>query len=70
MEDFKTTMEVCPHCGSDEGYYTKMQVSGSVRYFIGFDGSERENGNMYGSINHQGGKVAYCANCNKRLFKL
>lgn len=60
----------CPHCGSDEGYYTKMQVTGSVRYHIGFDGSERENGDMYEYLRHKGGNVAYCSNCNKKLFKL
>ncbi|MGK5512332.1 hypothetical protein [Brevibacillus formosus] len=60
----------CPYCGSEEGYYTKMQVSGSVRYHIGFDGSERENGDMYTYLNHKGGKNAYCSDCHKKLFKL
>ncbi|GED72610.1 hypothetical protein BRE01_63120 [Brevibacillus reuszeri] len=66
----KTQLAECPHCGSDEGYYTKTQVSGSVRYHGGFDRSERENGDMYEHLSHKSGKVAYCSACDKRLFKL
>ncbi|TPG86860.1 hypothetical protein EEL32_12165 [Brevibacillus laterosporus] len=70
MGDLKEPMKECPQCGSDEGYYMRMYASGSVKYYIGFDGSERNNGDMYEHLNHKGGKVAYCSNCDKKLFKL
>lgn len=60
----------CPHCGSTVGYYTKAQVSGTVIYRHNFDGSSGENGEMYDGLRHKGGKVAYCQDCDKRLFKI
>ncbi len=60
----------CPHCKSDEGYFIKMQVTGSVKCHVGFDGTERDNSDMYGQLIHKGGNVAYCSNCQKKLFKI
>ncbi|PJN53641.1 hypothetical protein PAEVO_03610 [Paenibacillus sp. GM2FR] len=60
----------CPHCGNDESYYVKQQVSGNIHYRINFDGSEGENSEMYDSLQHKSGKYAYCDSCHKRLFRI
>jgi RNase P subunit RPR2 len=59
----------CPHCGSEEGYYTKTQVSGTARYYCHYDGSEAHNEEMYDSLVYKESKYAYCSECHKRLFK-
>ena len=64
------SIESCTHCGSDEGYYTKDYVKGHTVTRFTFDGSEAENTDMYEGLSHRMGKVAYCLNCHKRLFKM
>lgn len=66
----KLPIDRCPYCGSKDGYYTKEQVKGSVRYNYNFDGSEAENGEMYDYLSYSGGKYAYCLHCDKRLFRI
>jgi len=66
----KDIPDKCPHCGSDDGYYNKQQLSGTAIYRFKFDGSEAENGDMYDLLRCKGGKIAYCLNCDKRLFKM
>jgi len=63
-------IQKCPYCGSNEGYYSRMQVSGSILTRFHFDGSEAENGEMYETVRHTGGKIAYCLVCNKRIFRM
>ncbi len=60
----------CPYCGSYAGYYTKDYVRGMTRYFYRFDGSEADNSSLYDMLYHTKGAYAYCANCDKRLFKM
>lgn len=60
----------CPHCGSDEGYYTKDYLHGTCRYNHNYDGTEAYNGEMYDSARIEAGKFAYCVNCEKRLFRM
>jgi hypothetical protein len=59
----------CPYCGSDVGYYTKDYARGMIRYFYRFDGSEADNSGMYNLLSYRNGAYAYCAVCNKRLFR-
>jgi hypothetical protein len=66
----RDTLEACPKCGSDEGYYTKETASGTIRYRYNYDGSEAENGDMYDGLSYKGGKWAYCLSCDKRLFEM
>lgn len=66
----KAPIDRCPHCGSSDGYYTKEQVYGPCVRFYNFDGSECDNGGMHDSICYKGGKVAYCKQCDKQLFKM
>jgi hypothetical protein len=63
-------MESCPHCNYMGGYYVKEKVSGSIYYYYNFDGSQADNSSMYDHLIHKGGKVAYCKNCDKRLFRM
>lgn len=70
MRESKSPVDRCPYCGSDYGYYTKQQAHGPVRYNYEFDGSESDNGEMYNCLSYTGGKYAYCAHCDKRLFKM
>lgn len=60
----------CPHCGSDEGYYTKDYVSGSCNTRYNFDGTVEDNGDMYESLTHKCGKVAYCSSCHKKIGRM
>jgi len=66
----KAPIDKCPYCGSDWGYYTKDYICGSTWYRCNYDGSEADNGDMYDILTHRAGKVAYCQNCNHRLFKI
>jgi hypothetical protein len=69
--DGDMTMKECPHCGSDEGYYEKITVSGKSIYRYNFDGSEAENGDMYDGLSYKRrSNFAYCLECEKRIFKL
>ncbi|MBC1228637.1 hypothetical protein [Listeria booriae] len=70
MNEQKAPIDKCPHCGSDEGYHTKSQVSGVVYYRHNYDGSEQENEDAYAYLRHDIGKYVYCINCEKRLFKV
>lgn len=67
--DTVAPIDHCPYCGSDEGYYTKDYLCGSTRYNHNYDGTEAENGDMYESVEVKAGKIAYCVNCDKRLFR-
>ena len=59
----------CPYCGCGE-FYTNEYVSGRTRYYRRFDGDETDNGSMYESTTTQPiGIYAYCAECEKKLFK-
>ena len=64
-----TDMKECPKCGC-EMLYIKFTFSGKGMYFHRFDGEETENGSMYEGAQHTEGKYAYCADCDKRLFKV
>lgn len=70
MNEVKAPMDQCPHCGSSEGYYTKVQISGSSIWKHNFDGSERDNGEFHDHLNYKDSKFAYCMNCKKRIFKM
>lgn len=70
MTTNKSKIQRCPYCGSTEGYYVKQQAHGPITYKFNFDGSEAENGDMYDDLRITGGKIAYCLNCDKRLFNM
>lgn len=70
METQKAPIESCPHCSSSEGYYVRVQIRGSAVFRTKFDGSAYENGDLHDHLSYKDGKVAYCIDCNKRLFKI
>lgn len=70
MEQIEEPLSSCKHCGSTEGYYVKVQISGSAIYRYSFDQSEQENGDLHDHLSYKYSKFAYCLDCNKRLFKL
>ncbi|GAF66421.1 hypothetical protein BTS2_3322 [Bacillus sp. TS-2] len=60
----------CPHCKEQEGFYLKEQVRGSSEPHFTKEGHyANKNGHIYESLNHSGGKRAYCMNCNGYIGK-
>lgn len=59
----------CPHCGSDEDYFTKDFAYGNIRSYSRFDGKEADNSEMHEFLKHRMGKIVYCGNCKKRIAK-
>jgi hypothetical protein len=54
---------VCPHCGSDEGYFKKALVSETCSYDF--------SGNGYDSVKTviRGGNKKYCLDCKRDITK-
>lgn len=64
------TVVICPHCESQEGFFTKEQVRGiSTPYFTKEGHYAIENGHVYDGLIHSGGKRAYCLDCKKYIGK-
>ena len=59
----------CPHCGSREGIYTKTTYRNVIHY-QGFYGEERDNNSMHDVASVEGGKIAYCQDCNKQICRM
>lgn len=61
---------VCRHCNASEGSYVKERVSGSATTYYTRTGDFRaDQSTMYDGLNHHGGTIAYCMNCNKSIEK-
>ena len=62
----------CPHCGSEEGYYTKIDYL-RVRADFDFDGNpiySSGSGIPNSAEERREGKLAYCADCDKVICRL
>lgn len=59
----------CPHCGCGT-FYTKDYICGPSCFYANLDGSDADNGSLHDSLKYKNGKVAYCADCDKKLFKM
>lgn len=58
-------IDKCPHCGSAEGFYTLSDYI-NVPLKIGFDGSERDNSEMYDCVTDiRYHRYAYCLECGE-----
>lgn len=61
---------ICPHCESQEGFYTREQVRGTATVRYTEQGHyASENGHIYDYLTHSGGKNAYCLDCKKYVGK-
>lgn len=59
----------CPHCGSDEGIYTKTTLV-NVPYKMGFDGCAQYNEEMYDNAEKiTSGRTVYCQSCQKPICR-
>lgn len=68
----KAKIQACPHCGSTEGYYTKIDYL-RVRADYTFDGEPVfSSGGGIGECAEvrREGKMAYCADCDKPICRL
>jgi hypothetical protein len=69
-ENKKVPINTCPYCGSSAGFFIRQQVTGSISINFNYDGSDADNTEMYDYLTHKGGKVAYCQDCEKKLFNM
>ena len=61
---------VCPHCHESAGFYATERVTGTAKVHYTENGDwALDQTDMYGSLEHSGGKRAYCNNCNQYLGK-
>ncbi|MBG9730826.1 hypothetical protein ABD87_15050 [Lysinibacillus sphaericus] len=60
----------CPHCNYKGGFYVKETVRGSTVVYYNENGDYAEDQTeMYSHLQHSGGKIAYCTQCDKRIGK-
>lgn len=59
---------VCKHCKSEVGFYVREKVSGYAHIYYSEKGDlERDQHSMYDSLDHTGGRYAYCRTCHKSI---
>ena len=59
-------LKCCPYCGGEE-FYEKRYARGPVWFFMGFDGREADNTEMYSQLSYEGSGRVYCAECDRYL---
>jgi hypothetical protein len=67
MADVKT--KVCPHCGSDGGYFIRTYVTGKTVYRYNSDGTIGDNTHLHDYLHYRDLKTKYCEDCEKALPK-
>ena len=65
----KKPITCCPHCGSDEGLYTKC-VYREVICLLDFNGKEQDNSEMYDNADVEAGRIIFCQHCHKSICRL
>lgn len=68
----KQRIQNCPHCGSAEGYYIKIDYL-RVRADYTFDGEpvySSGSGIAESAEERREGKMAYCSDCDKPVCRL
>ena len=63
----------CPHCGSVDGFYRKVYMSGWSQYRYSFDSYDPDNYNgarndeLHSGIIYREQKTCYCIKCDKKI---
>lgn len=66
----RKSITCCPHCGSEEGIYTKQTLV-NIPWCCGFMGEEQENTEMYDNAEKSiNGSMVYCQSCGKAICRL
>lgn len=66
-----TDYEVCPHCGDDFAYYTRVYAYGWLQENTLFEDRQPYNSGMHDSLSYgRRAKYYYCYECNKRICKV
>ncbi|EOU1476230.1 hypothetical protein [Clostridium perfringens] len=61
----------CPYCKSSEGYFFRSSYRGKYQERYNFNGEvDKEMGDIHDHAIYKQGKIAYCRNCGKKLFKV
>lgn len=60
---------ICKHCGSDEGFYIKVQIHANTRESFNSDGTSQW-GATADEMRTKRGKNVYCSNCDKVICKV
>lgn len=64
---------ICPHCDSEDIFFIKTQIYGSVETFFNADGSyamDGANTALHDDLDYKYGKILYCGDCRKRVGKV
>lgn len=70
LKRFIPPVNICPHCGSEKGYYVIKQAYGTCEQLYNFDGIQLNDNTKESKILFGGGKYAYCIDCNKKIFSI
>ncbi|XZI52491.1 hypothetical protein ACSXD3_06305 [Clostridium perfringens] len=64
-------MKECPYCKSDEGYFFRSSYRGTYHERYNFNGEIDEDiHDIHSDTVYKQGKIAYCRNCGKKLFRV
>ncbi|WP_338631626.1 hypothetical protein [Clostridium baratii] len=64
---------ICKHCGSNEGFFIKTQIYGSVETYFNSNGTyamEGENMALHDNLDYKYGKNIYCGACRRFIDKV
>lgn len=61
-----TDLKYCPFCGCEE-FYEKRRTTGTVTYYMRFDGDEADNSCMYEGLEYTWNGKVWCAECDRYL---
>lgn len=67
MKDISNFTE-CPHCGSQEGYYVRLKVTGNAIENHNYDGSLGDNTHIHDNLSYTTrDKFCYCIECGEKI---
>ncbi len=60
-------LDCCPHCGSDDVFYTRAYAYGHLTDFRRFYDRGRENTGMHESLRYGKASDYFCGSCNQKI---